>query len=215
MKEGQKVVNEQPLEDYLAIFDSKIDEYYISCLPPVFKGRKDLPFQAFNVLALYKKFYGNLVALEPYKLAYKLIDIKLNFCYLKTTHRYFYRGATLIVGNNEIEKLNPNTFSKLQENHYRVYLISILIEQILDLLQIIFFDELKDSKEDKWGELVKKIAPKFKFTAEEAAMISGFKAYRTAEFHKYSKVRGFLSKERWNHFQDEERVLEGILKRIG
>lgn len=202
------------MEDVLKTFDSKIDEYYLSCLPPIFKERKDLPFQTINILSIYKKYLSQLKRIKGFQLAYKLIDIKLHLSYLKTTTSYFYRGTTLIVGDNNLEKLNPNTISLLRENHYRVFLISILIEEILDLLQIIFFDELGDFKRNKWEKLVEKINVKFKFEEKEEEMINKLKEYRTAEFHKYSKVRGFLSKEKWDHFQEEEKTIEELLGRL-
>lgn len=209
------MTNQEIIDKKLEIFDRKIEEYYFSNLPSIFKGRKDLPFQRFNVINIYKKFSTKLNVISKDQLAYKLIDIKLIFSYLKTTKELFYLGPTLIVGNDELEKLNPNTISLLRENHYRVYLISILIEQILDLLQIIYFDELEDFRKNKWNNLVKKISPKFNFTSSEKQMIVDFKSfYRTAEFHKNSKVRGFLSKNKWDHFQKEEEIIEKLLYRI-
>ena len=38
--------------------------------------------------------------------------------------------------------------------------------------------------------------------------------YRIGEFHKFSPVRGFTSKKKWNHFQKEEEALSKIITNI-
>ena len=210
----------------LEIFNRKIDEYYCLCsdIPVNYldsmnwsfinKGLVTHPVVNFNIIKIYKRNSKNLKNLKKINLVNKLIDIKLNLSYLETTNKYFYQGPTLLVVNGNIQKLNFNTFSLLRENHYKVYLISILIEEILDLLQIIFFDELKDYKKAKWDNLVEKIDKKFAFEDKEKQFIKDFKVYRTSEMHKYSQVRGFLSREKWNHFQQEKDNINNILKRI-
>jgi len=208
-------------EEKLEIFNNKIDEYYLSCLDKGFVAyfnTKDrintLPVPMIDIAEIYKKFSKKLKNIPLHQLTYKLVDVKLNFCYLKTTKEHFYRGATLIVGNNELKKLNPNTFSLLRENHYRIYLVSVLIEKLLDLLQIIFFDELDDPKKDKWGKLANKLCKISILNKSEVDTITNFKNNRTSELHEFSATIGFLSKSNWNHFQKEESMLTSVLHRI-
>ena len=52
-------------------------------------------------------------------------------------------------------------------------------------------------------------------TEEEHQTLIEFRNhYRTSELHKYSSVRAFLSKDKWNHFQKEECVLRDIILRF-
>ena len=38
--------------------------------------------------------------------------------------------------------------------------------------------------------------------------------YRAAELHRFSTVRAFTSKEKWNHFQTEKKLVKDILTEI-
>ena len=35
--------------------------------------------------------------------------------------------------------------------------------------------------------------------------------YRTAEFHKFSSIRAFTTKNQWDHLQKEERLISEII----
>jgi hypothetical protein len=79
------------------------------------------------------------------------------YCYGDLSPEIFNFGPALIVGNDELEKLNPATFALLQQIHYRVYLLSIFIETTLDLLQLLLFGYIQDFKNSKWKKLIAKI----------------------------------------------------------
>jgi hypothetical protein len=175
------------------------------------------PLYRFNIQSIYKSIRdGKLVPEElREKCAYKLIDIKLIFCYLLTAFQLFYKGTTLIVGNNEIAKLNPNTISLLRGNHYKVYLITIIIENILDFFELVFNKRVANYRKNKWEKILGDISERRTISAindKNVAILLNFKKkYRTAELHKYSAVRAFTSKDKWDHFQDEEKIIRDII----
>lgn len=212
----------------IAIFEEKIEEYYLSCLPYMYQQylQKDTkvleqwPIFKFNIQSIYKAIIASdYIPKELYdKCADKLIDIKLILSYLLTTTECFYRGPTLIVGNNEIEKLNPNTMSLLRENHYKVYLISVIIENILDLLQLVFDKQIKDYKKSKWEKVLMSVLEKGYLSSineENVKALLEFKErYRTAELHKYSSVRAYTAKKKWNHFELESKIVREIIENL-
>lgn len=121
------------------------------------------------------------------------------------------------MGNNEVAKLTPNTLALLQVNHYRVYLISVLSEMLFDLFQLLLTGKIEDYRKDKLKKIYDKIGKEINefITPEEFSKLSTFKEiYRTPEFHKFSKVRSFISKSHWNHFQEEEKIIDKIIERI-
>ncbi|NJM77206.1 MAG: hypothetical protein HC852_17265 [Acaryochloridaceae cyanobacterium RU_4_10] len=131
---------------------------------------------------------------------------------------YFYLGVTLIVGNDEVEKLNPATISLLRNSHYRVYLISALTESLLDCMQLIFLQTIKDYKKNKWGNIMEQLKShgidSIIFPEEQQKLLTFKDSYRTSELHKFSKVRSFMSKDQWDHFQEEEDILANALERL-
>ncbi len=211
------------IESKIAIFEEKIEEYFLSCLPSGIQHLEDKsrlqewPLYKFNIQSIYQSIQDNkrvpqdLIA----SCVDKLIDIKLVFCYLNTTTEYFYRGPTLIVGNNEIEKLNPDTISLLRENHYKVYLISIMVENILDFFVIVFRNRIADYKRGKWKKILDDMLKRGVIPSvndENVATLLAFKKkYRTAELHKFSAVRAFTAKEKWDHFQTETNIVRNII----
>lgn len=209
---------------YIDSFERKIEEYFASCLPPDVAKLLDQsllrewPLYRFSISNLFESLRPQLSPSIHKELADKLIDIKLHYSYLLTIDRIFYAGAFQIVGNNEIEKLNPMAISWLRGIHYRVYLISVIIEQILDLTWIISKGEVCNSKKDKWGKIIFQIQSDTEnpiITEMDKNLIINFKTcYRTAEMHKFSTVRAMTGKESWNHLQQEANMITEILKRI-
>ncbi len=205
-------------------FEQKIEEYFLSCHPYIVSMPDKLflsewPLYKFSIVrlhaALSKKLNDEQLAAS---VGEKLIDIKLHFAYLLTVSEHFHRGATLIVGNNEIERLNPNTISLLREIHYRVYLLSVLVEQILDLLWLSLEDKPYNHKKGKWNKIlerVQKATGEAVITQGDASLLLKFKErYRTAEMHKNSMVRAFTGRPQWNHLQDEERAITRVLQQL-
>lgn len=147
----------------------------------------------------------------------KLRDIKMIYSFLFVTNYELRPGYTLVVGNDEVEKLNPNTIHLLRINHHRVYLLSVLTESLLDLLQLIIIGKIKDYKKNKWSSIYKSLLPKVQTILPESEFgkLMNFKdVYRTGELHKFSPVRQFLSKEKWDHFQAEQEILESALQKL-
>lgn len=203
----------QPKElSYFVLFNEKIDEYYRAMLN---HGSRDKPFtdevtatfpiRLFNV----GKILSGLDSIESDKVVlsrvgFKLLDLKLVYCYEENTSKMFNYGPALIVGNDEIEKLNPATFTLLQQIQYRVFLLSVLIETTLDLLQLIIFGDIKDAKAGKWRKAIDRISTVFPIGSDVDAMIMTFHdEYRGPELHKYSRVRALTSKNQWTHLHAE------------
>ncbi len=98
------------------------------------------------------------------------------------------------MGNDKLEKLNPNAVSLLRSKHYKVYLLSILIEEILDFFLLFFERKSKTNKRGKWKRLIQMIISKTGddiISSEDKVIIEDFQKNRTAEFHQHSRVRGF------------------------
>lgn len=213
-------------EEKIAIFEEKIHEYYQACLKRGFRhivpqsSLQNWPLYKFNISDVYKSICENQTVPEDLKesCANKLIDIKLMYCYLDTLLEHFYWGTTLIVGNNNLERLNPNTVSMLRQNHYKVYLISVTIENILDFFEMIFKKRICNYKRGKWQKVLEStmilnLIPTI--NEENMRTLIAFKEkYRTAEMHKFSAVRAFTAKNEWNHFQVEENLIRAILADI-
>jgi hypothetical protein len=207
----------------LGLFEEKIEAYFQSCHPWIDK----LPDKSFLAeWPLYKFSITTLSAALEHRTAIdihrqirdKLIDIKLHYAYLATIDEHFYRGATLIVGNGELEKLNPRTISLLRAVHYKVYLLSVLIEEILDLLWLVVDGKASNFQRRKWDKIIERVdgvTGTSIIDAQSANCIKEFKSsFRTAEMHKFSMVRAFTSKANWNHLQAEQEVVASILRRM-
>jgi hypothetical protein len=106
----------------------------------------------------------------------------------------------------------------LQGNHYKVHLISVSYERILDLLDLIFFYKKTDPKTNKWGKKYEKFSKMTGFDliteAEHEKMIVFRDDIRRAEVHGFSSVVRQLDKDKWNHFQEEEKIINNIILRI-
>ena len=208
------------------IFNQKILEYYLSCLPSAIRQLGDtsflqrFPLYEFDIERLFRiHTEGKMLSSNMRsQLGNKLIDTKLVYCYLLTTGDLFLRGPTLIVGNNELDKLNPNTLSLLRGNHYRVYLISVLVENLLDLMQLVFLNEIHDHKKGKWEKIILEVkgrtGQEIVTDANEILLREFREQYRTAELHKFSAVRAFTARGEWNHFQREENAIREIITNL-
>ncbi len=207
----------------IQLFEDKIQEYYLACLKKglrrfaVYSSLQDWPLYRFNIAAIYESICDNQMVPDTLmqKCADKLIDIKLMYCYLDTLQEHFYLGPTLIVGNNELEKLNPNTISMLREDHYKVFLLSVIFENILDLFFMVFKKQIANFKRSKWRKILEitmemNVMPSF--NEENKQVLLNFnEKYRAAELHKFSSVRAFTAKNQWNHFQTEATLARNIL----
>jgi len=178
------------------------------------------PIRKFNIVqilnAIYKK--QNLSEESIKKASAILSDLKLLLFFLGNAIDYFYIGAAKIVGNSNYHDVSLNTLSLLQGNHYKVYIISVTYERILDFLELVNFDRLCDYKKDKWGkkyerlsqiELFNVITPK-----QNEKMISFRNRIRRAEVHGFSSVFRQLNSEKWDHFQEEENLVRELLLNI-
>ena len=207
----------------VSTFEEKIEEYFLSCHPNLLKREdrsflSEWPLYKFSIVRLIKSLGSQLDEQLLNNVADKLIDIKLHYCYLLTIEEHFHRGATLIVGNNELEKLNPRTISLLRATHYRVYLLAVLIEQTLDLLWLIVDGKAANFKRGKWNKIIQRVQAETcqaVLSDEDSGLLLTFKEqFRTAELHKFSMVRGFTGKDKWNHLQVEEQAAGRVLKQL-
>ena len=55
------------------------------------------------------------------------------------------------------------------------------------------------------------LTAKEKYYWIEEVLIRFRDKYRTAELHKYSAVRAFTSKDKWDHFQVEENIIKEVI----
>lgn len=218
-------MNESKIQK-IEIYNSKFNQFYFDYLsrqwpscPHKFTEVECVswPIVKFNIGIIVRTMQDkSLNSGNIEKIAYKLVDIKMAYAFLKTAVIDARRGSTLIVGNKEVEKLNPNTIALLQVNHHRVYLITVIIEMVLDLFQLIFLGKIKHDAKNKWKKIHEEIRTRIGdfMLPKEFEKLCLFKDYRTSELHHCSAIRGFISKSRWNHFQKEERILDKILERI-
>ena len=210
-----------------AVLNEKFDEYFLTIrnrrLPPPGFTKKDEgskpPEIEFDVGAAVEALSqsGSWDDRWLSTLGYKLVDIKMLYGFLKTTNDYFYLGTTLIVGNGEFHKLNPATLSLLREDHYRVYLVAALTEALLDFMFMLLKGRQKDFKKNKWQSIIDALKPEIDglLSPDAQQRLLAFKdKYRTAELHKGSCVRGFINKDQWNHFKQEEWDLGDALRRL-
>jgi hypothetical protein len=213
-------------EKKITTFESKIHEYYSACLrrgvrrTATQSSLKNWPLYKLNIASIYKSICDKQMVPEELRgqCADKLIDIKLMYCFLDTLLEHFYWGTTLIVGNNQLEKLNPNTISMLRGNHYKVYLLSVIIENMLDFFEMVFQKRIANYKKNKWEKILEatmQLNVISTINEDNVRTLLTFKEkYRTAELHKFSAVRAFTAKNEWNHFQAEENLVRAILEDI-
>jgi hypothetical protein len=207
----------------LTTFEEKIEEYYLSCMPKIARLEnkeflREWPLYKFSIVSLHSSMAASVAPDVLDLLGEKLIDIKLHYCYLLTVHEYFYPGATIIVGNDEIDKLNPKVLSLLRGIHYRVYLLSVIIEQTLDLLHLALEGKPSNVNKRKWGKLISIVQSHTQqeiISLSDLELIERFKNnVRTAEMHKFSMVRALTGKEHWTLLQDEELAVARILANV-
>jgi hypothetical protein len=212
------------MNDRLQLFEQKIEEYFFSCYPE-FAAMPDTSFLAqwplykFSIVRLHAALAATLHDEQlAGAIGEKLIDIKLHYAYLLTITPHFYRGTTVIVGNNEIEKLNPRTISLLRGTHYRVYLLSVLKEQTLDLLWLVHERKPSNYKKGKWNKILEHIQTATGsaiVTADDSSLLLQFKEqFRTAEMHKSSMIRALTGKPQWTHLQEEESAASRVLAQL-
>lgn len=190
------------------------------------KGRGELisqiefdrfPVMRFDVSGIFKGILEKhkLTKLSHDRIAGILSDLKFLMYFIDSIDDFFSLGITRIVGNSEYEKVGLNTLSLLQGNHYRVYLITLIYERTLDLLELIEFDRLTDTKRNKWGKKYEIIRAKSKNCPIEKAqhelLIELRDKTRRAEIHGLSSTFRQLKAPEWNHFQQEERAVTQIL----
>jgi hypothetical protein len=106
----------------------------------------------------------------------------------------------------------------LRATHYRVYLLSVLIEQVLDLLWLLEERKPFNQKRGKWLKILERVRATTGdavVTQPDASRLQGFKAqYRTAELHKFSMIRALTGKQQWTHLQEEEQAVARVLQRL-
>ena len=181
---------------------------------------KNFPIKRFNIDRIREAIYrrGYLSDASIGRVSAILSDLKLLFYFLGNASDYFYVGATKIVGNSDYHEIGLNTLSLLQGNHYMVFLISVTYERILDLLELVNFDKISDVKRDKWGKKYKKLSQIESFgiisPAEHEKMIAFRDRIRRSEIHSFSSVFRQLKAEKWDHFQEEEKLVRNLLLKI-
>jgi len=181
---------------------------------------KNFPIRRFNIDRIREAIYrrGHLSDASIGRVSAILSDLKLLFYFLGNATDYFYVGAASIVGNSDYDEIGLNTLSLLQGNHYMVFLISVTYERILDLLELVNLDEISDVKRDKWGKKYRKLSQIKSFgiisPAEHKKMTAFRDRIRRAEIHGFSSVFRQLEAEKWDHFQEEEKLVRDLLLKI-
>jgi len=181
---------------------------------------KDFPIKRFNIAEISESIRetGSLSEESLHRASDILADLKVLLYFLGNVTDYFYVGPAVVVGNSDYQEVGLNTLSILQGNHYRVYLITATYERILDLLELVSYGKLSDPKTDKWGTKYAKLCAVSGFQliteAEQDKMINFRNRVRRAEIHGFSSVIRQLDAEKWDHFQEEETLVRGLLLRI-
>lgn len=215
MKRELKSMNDMVDRVYLELWKRKtkghvLEEEYF----------KNFPIKRFDIARILK-FISKMENLSEESLnraSAILSDLKVLFYFLTSVIDYFYVGTAIIVGNSNYQDVGLNTLSLLQGNHYRVYLVTIIYERILDLLELINFNKLSDCKRNKWGKKYTNLCKINGFdliSENEHKMMIDFKErIRRAEIHGFSSVIRQLNADRWDHFQKEEELIKTLLMRI-
>jgi hypothetical protein len=181
---------------------------------------KNFPIKRFNIAEISESISKRgCLSEESFDRASAILaDLKVLLYFLGSVEDYFYVGMAEIVGNSGYQKVGLNTLSMLQGNHYRVYLITITYERILDLLELVSCNKLSDPKTNKWGKKHEKLRGVAGFDlvteAEHKKMIGFRDRVRRAEIHGFSSVIRQLDADKWDHFQEEEELVRGLLLRI-
>ena len=173
----------------------------------------DTKVHEFDILKLYisKKDHDN----ENNELAYRLIDVKMYFCFHWSIMFIEYKDAFKIVGNNELNEITPEAVNWINGLTFRISHLSILIEKAFDLFEYVIKGSVIDHKKRKWEKRLEIISSFIEISEEEKEKILNFKnKYRTAELHKMSAVRAMTGKENWISIQKEENIIADILKRF-
>jgi hypothetical protein len=164
----------------------------------------------FDIVRLYSKLKS--ADSEKFEIAYRLIDVKMYYCFLWSIMFYNYDGTFKIVGNNDLEELTPEAITHLSGLTNKICLMSILIEKTLDLIELVATGKCTDHKKGKWQKKISTINAYLTISPDDQKKLNDFKnIYRTAELHKLSAVRSMTSKSEWNHLQEEEKIIYGIL----
>lgn len=211
----------------LAFINDMIDWVYLELWKRKTRGNvlseeyfQNFPIKRFNIVHIYNSILkeGKLSENSGRRISAILSDLKFLFYFLGNVTDYFYVGTAMVVGNSKYEEVGLNTLSILQGNHYRVYIISVTYERILDLLELVEFDNITDPKNDKWGKKFNKLCQQGKhkiISPEEHEKMIAFKnSIRTSEIHKLSNVFRQLAKEKWDHFHEEQTLIQTLLLRI-
>lgn len=205
---------------YVATWERKLEQYYASHLPYTVKNLAELggPIRRVSIVRLYTAAAARQDDSDVLGVvAGKLVDIKSNLVNLLSADLLYWHEGALIVGNREYEKLTPATLHVLRKYQYQVFLISVLIEQTLDLLQLLLEGRLKDVKTGKWSkrlEMVHLATADLIVTPPERDVILAFQEkFRTAELHKFSAVRAFTAKPKWSSFAAEQELILALLAR--
>jgi hypothetical protein len=181
---------------------------------------RDFPIKKFSVAEVSRSIRKNRNLSEESldRASAILADLKVLFYFLGNVTDYFYVGTAVIVGHSNYQNVGLNTLSVLQGNHYKVYLITITYERILDLLELVSYNKLSDPKTNKWGKKYARLSGIAGFDliseAEHKKMIDFRDRVRRTEIHGFSSVIRQLDAERWDHFQEEENLVRGLLLRI-
>lgn len=199
-------------------FNRKLDQLYSeeNGLP---KG--SYPFSQFNPQSIFegiiaKNQYSDDSA---YRMSEILLDIKYLYYCIEVAFRIFYNGSARVTGNGNIDAFSLNSMRYLQEIHYRVYLISSIYERILDLLELVYFNQIKDQRKDKWGYKFKKLSSHKDFAiinSEHNDLLIAFRdQYRRGELHSVSSVlRRLYDNKGWYNFTNETTTIKSILSNI-
>ncbi len=124
---------------------NNIDYQYILEFDKIISGTK---IHNFNISKLYSKLKS--LDNEKKELAYRLIDVKLYACFCWSIMFKEYSGLFKIAGNNDLLEITPEALYKINGLSYRISILSILIEKLLDLLDYTFNGSVTDYKKGKW-----------------------------------------------------------------
>lgn len=204
-----------------------VDRVFLELWERKMRGRKleeryfkEFPIRKFDIGNIQQgiKDQHELSELSMGRASVILSDLKILFYFLGNVVDYFYVGVAEIVGNSEYDEVNLNTLSIMQGNHYSVYLISVVYERILDLLELVYFNSASDPKKNKWGKKYERLRNVEEFDLiskyQHEKMIEFRNRVRRAEIHGLSSVFGQLRADKWDHFQDEENIVRDILIKV-